>query len=95
MRCKRKGIGYYFGLLMSMPWHVSVLLGEFVFVGCKWILPALTPVDSTFHLVALTLADLAWPLSGIFLIMGAYIFASQKKHWRHPPIHTVDMFPDR
>lgn len=94
MRCKRKGFDYCFGLLLAMPWYVSVLLGEFVFVSCKWILPAFSPEHSAFHPVALALSEMAWLFSGIFMIIGVFIFAAHKKHWHHA-LPSAEMYPDR
>ena len=99
MRCKRKDTARFSGLLLSLPWHASFLLGEFIFVALKWIFPALAPSHTDTHMVALALANLAWLFSGIFLLAGAALLVSQKPQWltswRPTASHPPGLWPHR
>lgn len=67
------------GRLMSLPWHVSVLFGEFAFVALKWILPALWSSNLFLKPIVLAFSGMAWLFSGIFLLIGAVVFAAQNR----------------
>ena len=98
MRSQRKSIAFHSARLLSLPWHVWVLLGEFMFVWLKWILPAMAPAHTDLHLVAIVLADFAGLFAAPFLLAGGYLLLTQKRqqlaHWRHA-IHTLGLFPHR
>ncbi|MFZ4537380.1 hypothetical protein [Propionivibrio sp.] len=66
-------------LLMSMPWHVSILLGEATFVAFKWILPVMCSSSLFLKPIAAALAGMAWLFCGLFLLIGLCVFANQKR----------------
>lgn len=74
MCCKRKGFDYCLGLWFVMFWYVSVLLGEFVFVSCKWILFVFLLEYLVFYFVVFVLLEMVWLFFGIFMIIGVFIF---------------------
>lgn len=67
------------GRLLSLPWHVSVLFGEFAFVALKWILPALGSSNLFLKPIVLAFSGMAWLFSGTFLLIGAVVFAAQNR----------------
>lgn len=65
-------------LLMTLPWQVSIVIGILAFVGLKWILPSMWASNMMLKPIAEGFAGLAWLLLGIFLMIGAVVFATQK-----------------
>ena len=65
-------------VLMELPWQVSVVFGVVVFVGLRWILPAIWSSNVYLKSAATTLASMAWLFSGLFLLVGAIRFATIK-----------------
>lgn len=65
--------------LASLPWYVNILLGEAIFVACKWVLPAVFVSDPQLFPVADKLSGLAWLLSSVFFLLGGIGFTSWKK----------------
>ncbi len=63
---------------MSLPWQVSVFIGVLAFVGLKWMLPAMWASNMILRPMASGFAGLAWLLLGVFLVIGAFVFAAQK-----------------
>lgn len=64
--------------LFSLPWQVSVGLGVAVFVGLKWILPALGAGNMFLKPISAAAAGVAWIFSGAFFLIGAIVFAKEK-----------------
>ncbi len=66
---------------MSLPWQVSVLLGEAAFVGFKWILPAMGSSNISLKPITVTYSGMEWLFSGLFLLIGAVLFVAQNRAW--------------
>ena len=64
--------------LLTLPWQVSVGLGVAVFVGLKWILPALGAGNMFLKPISAAAAGVAWIFSGAFFLIGAMVFAKEK-----------------
>lgn len=75
---------------LIVPWHVNLLLGEAVFVTCKWILPAFSAADAAFKPGMTPWSNMAEVLASIFLLFGAIIFAAQKKKWLANFFHDIN-----
>lgn len=65
-------------LLLEQPWQVSVGIGVALFVGMKWLLPALGAGSLILKPMATMAAELAWIFAGAFFLIGAIVFAKQK-----------------
>ena len=65
--------------LVVLPWHVNLLLGEAVYVGCKWVLPAAFSSEHFLHPITVAIAGQAWLFSGIFVVIGANTWLTGKQ----------------
>lgn len=65
-------------VLMELPWQVSVVFGVVVFVGLRWVLPAMWSSNIYLKSAAMALSGMAWLFSGLFLLVGAIRFATIK-----------------
>lgn len=96
MHPNMKNISRPLRLLTSLPWHASVLIGEFGFVAGKWLLPAIGAADGQLQPLALSEPDGAWLFSAIFLVLGASKLAAQNRrrlpHWRQSTGQTAGIF---
>ena len=64
--------------LLTSPWQVSAGVGVAVFVGLKWILPALSAGNMFLKPISAAAAGAAWIFAGIFFVIGAIVFAKEK-----------------
>lgn len=60
---------------LEAPWQVSIVTGVVVFVGLKWILPAISAGNMFLQPIAQALAAMAWLISGLFFLIGALVYA--------------------
>ena len=65
-------------VLLAAPWQVSVVVGVVVFIGLKWILPALAGSNMFLKPISAASSSVAWLFGGFFLLMGAAVFAKSK-----------------
>ena len=65
-------------VLLAAPWHVSVVVGVVVFIGLKWILPALAGSNMFLKPISAAASSVAWLFCGVFLLMGAAVFAKSR-----------------
>lgn len=61
-----------------MPWQVSAGIGAALFVGLKWILPAMSAGNMFLKPMSSAFANLAWLFSGVFFIIGAVVFLKEQ-----------------
>jgi restriction system protein len=61
-----------------LPWQVSVGLGVAVFIGLKWILPALGAGNMFLKPISAAAAAVAWIFSGAFFLIGVIVFVKEK-----------------
>ncbi len=65
-------------VLMSLPWQVSVILGVVVFVGIKWVLPAMWASNIVLKAMSGALSAMSWLFGGVLLLIGAFAYAAQR-----------------
>lgn len=65
-------------VLLAAPWHVSVGVGVAVFVGLKWILPAMAGGNMFLKPISAAASSVAWLFAGAFFLIGAVVFAKEK-----------------
>lgn len=63
---------------MAAPWQVSVGVGVAVFVGLKWILPAMAGGNMFLKPISAAASSVAWLFAGAFFLIGAVVFAKEK-----------------
>ena len=78
MARRRKAEGGW-DVLMSFPWQVTVGLAVVVFVGLRWVLPAVPLANPVLHAAIVALSSLAWFFSGLLLLIGLFRLATQKR----------------
>lgn len=64
--------------LLASPWQVSVGVGVAVFVGLKWILPALAGDNMFLKPISAAASSVAWLFAGGFFFIAAVVFAKKK-----------------
>lgn len=65
-------------VLLQLPWQVSVGVGVAVFVGLKWILPAMAGGNMFLKPISVAASGVAWLFAGAFFFIGAVVFAKEK-----------------
>lgn len=65
-------------VLLAAPWQVSVGVGVAVFIGLKWILPALAGGNMFLKPISAAASSVAWLFAGAFFLIGAIVFAKDK-----------------
>lgn len=65
-------------VLLASPWQVSVGVGVAVFVGLKWILPAMAGGNMFLKPISAAASSVAWLFAGAFFLIGAVVFAKEK-----------------
>lgn len=65
-------------VLLGAPWQVSVGAGVAVFVGLKWILPAMAGGNMFLKPISAAASGVAWLFAGVFFLIGAIVFAKEK-----------------
>jgi restriction system protein len=65
-------------VLLAAPWQVSVGVGVAVFVGLKWILPAMAGGNIFLKPISVAASGVAWLFAGVFFLIGAMVFAKEK-----------------
>ena len=65
-------------VLLAAPWQVSVGVGVAVFVGLKWILPAMAGGNMFLKPISAAASSVAWLFAGAFFLIGAVVFAKEK-----------------
>lgn len=65
-------------VLLTSPWQVSVGVGVAVFVGLKWILPAMAGGNMFLKPISAAASSVAWLFAGAFFLIGAVVFAKEK-----------------
>ena len=68
-----------FDVLLSFPWQVTVGLAVVVFVGLKWVVPALPIANPYLRAAGTGLSSMAWLFSGLLLVIGLFRLATQKR----------------
>jgi len=63
--------------LVHAPWQASVVIGVFVLVGLKWLLPNVAANNVLLKPLAQALSGIAWLFSGLFFLIGALVFVKQ------------------
>lgn len=64
--------------LLASPWQVSVGVGVAVFIGLKWILPALAGGNMFLKPISVAASSVAWLFAGVFFLIGAVVFVKKK-----------------
>lgn len=64
--------------LLTSPWQVSVGVGVAVFVGLKWILPAMAGSNMFLKPISTAASSVAWLFAGAFFLIGVLVFAKEK-----------------
>jgi len=79
---RRRGRGRkdesFIEVLLGAPWQVSVGVGVAVFVGLKWILPAMAGGNMFLKPISVAASGVAWLFAGVFFLIGAIVFAKAK-----------------
>ncbi len=65
-------------VLLAAPWQGSVGVGVAVFVGLKWILPAMAGGNMFLKPISAAASSVAWLFAGAFFLIGAVVFAKEK-----------------
>jgi len=65
-------------ILLALPWQVSVGVGVAVFIGLKWILPAMAGGNMFLKPISAAASSVAWLFAGAFFLIGAVVFAKEK-----------------
>lgn len=64
--------------LFELPWQVSFVLGIFVFLGLKWVLPVMGADNLILKPMLTALSGMAWLFSGFFFLVGFLVFVKKK-----------------
>lgn len=79
---RRRGRGKkdesFIAVLLASPWQVSVGVGIALFVGLKWILPAMAGSNMFLQPISAAASSVAWLFAGAFFLIGALVFAKEK-----------------
>lgn len=91
---KRRGEGLL-DVLMASPWQVSAGLAVVVFVGMKWLFPAMAAGNIYLKTMASGLSQIAWLFGGFFLLLAGIRYfqttsarqptAQSQEHPHDPP----------
>lgn len=65
-------------MLFELPWWVSAGLAAFVFIGLKWVLPAMWASSQNLKAVAGVFSGMAWFPTGALLIVAALAFIRER-----------------
>jgi restriction system protein len=65
--------------LMGAPWQVSMIVAAAVFIGMKWILPALAGGNVLLKPMSQAVSGFAWLFSGFFFLIGVFVYLKEKK----------------
>jgi restriction system protein len=71
-------------VLLASPWQVSIGVGVAVFIGLKWILPALAGDNMFLKPISSAASSVAWLFAGVFFLIGAVVFAKKKAETAKP-----------
>jgi restriction system protein len=71
-------------VLLASPWQVSVGVGVAVFIGLKWILPALAGGNMFLKPISAAASSVAWLFAGGFFFIAAVVFAKQRTEKAKP-----------
>lgn len=71
-------------VLLASPWQVSVGVGVAVFIGLKWILPALAGGNMFLKPISAAASSVAWLFAGVFVLIGAVVFVKKKAETAKP-----------
>lgn len=94
-RGRRKRSESLVEMLLESPWQVSVIFGVVVFIGLKWILPAIAASNMFLKPVAAGFAQMAWLFSGVFFLIAAVVFAIQQARRPKEPAEIPDVGRNR
>ncbi|MBL8420817.1 MAG: restriction endonuclease [Dechloromonas sp.] len=79
---RRKTVGKknesFIEVLLASPWQVSAGAGVAVFIGLKWILPALAGGSMFLKPVSAAASSVAWLFAGGFFVIAVVVFAKRK-----------------
>lgn len=57
-------------VLLASPWQVSIGVGVAVFVGLKWVLPAMAGGNMFLKPISAAASSVAWLFAGAFFLIG-------------------------
>lgn len=65
-------------VLLASPWQVSIGVGVAVFVGLKWVLPAMAGGNMFLKPISAAASSVAWLFAGAFFLIGLAAFAKER-----------------
>lgn len=78
MARRRRQKESFIDVLFGLPWQVSVVLGVVAFIGLKWLMPSMLSSNAMLKPMAIAFSGLSWLISGGFLLIGLFVFVTQK-----------------
>jgi restriction system protein len=73
-------------VLLGSPWQVSAGVGVAVFIGLKWLLPALAGGNMFLKPISAAASSVAWLFAGGFFFIAAVVFAKQRTEKAKPRV---------
>ncbi len=88
-RRRGKGKESFIDTLFGLPWQASVGLGVAMFIGLKWILPAVGAGNMFLKPIAAAASSVAWIFSGVFFLIGALVYAKSVAVRKKAPVSSI------
>lgn len=86
MARRRRDKESFIDTLFGLPWQASVVLGVAVFIGLKWILPAVGAGNMFLKPIAAAASSVAWLFSGVFFLIGALVYTKSVAERKKAPV---------